>query len=78
VEVPVIGSWPVITRGQWRSVYRRFRLAIECSGRVTRYFGHSAGIPAQAVLLARSRLLGDDAWVARPGPMLDQRSELQP
>jgi hypothetical protein len=35
VEVPATGSWPVITRGQWRSVYRRFRLAIECSGRVT-------------------------------------------
>jgi hypothetical protein len=32
VEVPATGSW---TRGLWRSVYRRFRLAIECSGRVT-------------------------------------------
>jgi hypothetical protein len=27
----------VITRGQWRSVYRHFRLAIECSGRVTHH-----------------------------------------
>ena len=35
MEVPATGSWPVITRGQSRSVYRCFRLAIECSGRVT-------------------------------------------
>jgi hypothetical protein len=49
VEVPATGSWPVITRGQSRSVYRRFRLAIECSGRVTAYSETArwAGLPSE-------------------------------